>query len=259
MNRRNFLAVSGGSLAMSMPANAAETKNKLIEMRLIKMRNTTDGMVQRTNDYLSKGLVPALGRAGVTPVGVFNSVIAADSPFVLLVTQYDGFAAYEEADRKLRADKELASAGAAMASGPLPFTRMEVTLLRGFDTMPGIEVPAALPDKKSRIFEIRTYESNHGISLRRKIRMFDEGEIALFRKLDITPVFFGETIAGRNMPNLTYMVAFNDLAQREKAWGAFGSSPEWQKMRSQPGVSDGEIVSNITNSIVRPANFSGIR
>jgi hypothetical protein len=244
---------------MTMSANAADVKKKLIEMRLVKLRNTQDNMGQRLNEHLAKAVVPALGRAGVSPVGVFGSLIGQGSPFVLLVTQYDSFAAYDEVDTKLRADKELAKAGEAFAAGPLPYTRMEVTLLRGFETMPGIEVPPALPDKKSRIFEIRTYESNTSMSLRRKIRMFDEGEIALFRKLNITPVFFGETVAGTNMPNLTYMVAFDSLADREKAWGAFGSSPEWQKMRSQPGLSDGEIVSNISNSIVRPANYSAIR
>lgn len=242
-----------------MPASAADTKKKILELRLLKMRNTQDGMAQRLNEYLSKALVPALQRAGVTPVGAFNSLVAADSPFVLLLTQYDGMAAYEEADRKLRSDKELMTAGSALAGGALPFTRMEVTLLRGFDTMPGIESPPALPDRKSHIFELRTYESNTGMSLAKKIKMFEEGEIALFRKVGIVPVFFGETIAGRNMPNLTYMVAFDDLAGREKAWGAFGSHPEWAKMRSQPGYSDGEIVSNISNSIVRPTGFSTIR
>ena len=244
---------------MSPQANAAETKNKIIELRLIKMRNTTDNMPQRTGDYLSKAYVPALQRASGGPVGAFGSVIAADSPFVLLVSQYANLAAYEESDRKLRADADLRKASEATAGGGLPFTRMEVTLLRGFDTVPAIEVPPALGDKKSRVFEIRTYESNQPLSLAKKIRMFDEGEIAVFRKVNILPVFFGETIVGRNMPNLTYMVAFDDLAAREKAWGAFGSHPDWIKMRSQPGYSDGEIVSNISNYIVRPTNYSAIR
>ena len=75
----------------------------------------------------------------------------------------------------------------------------------------------------------------------------------------MAPVFFGETIAGRNMPNLTYMLAFDDLAAREKAWGAFGSSPDWQKLRSQPGLSDGEIVSNISNVLVTPTPASMIK
>jgi hypothetical protein len=125
--------------------------------------------------------------------------------------------------------------------------------------MPSIEVPKPRPEGKTRIFEIRTYESNNAKTLARKIRMFDEGEIDLFRKAGMVPVFFGETIVGRNMPNLTYMVGYDDLADREKTWSTFVSHPEWKKMLAQPGVSDAEIVSNISNSIVRPATSSAIR
>jgi hypothetical protein len=242
-----------------MPSMAAEAKNKILELRQYKMRNTTDSMPQRANEYVGKALVPALQRAGVKMTGAFGSFIAADSPFVLLVAQHDSLAAFEESDRKLRADAELRKAHDALTAGPLPFLRMEVSLLRGFDTMPAIEPPPALADKKSHVFEIRVYESNSPASLAKKIKMFDEGEIALFRKTGIVPVFFGETIVGRNMPNLTYMVCYDDLAGRDKAWSAFGSHPEWIKMRSQPGYADAEIVSNITNSLVRPTNFSMIR
>ena len=73
------------------------------------------------------------------------------------------------------------------------------------------------------------------------------------------PVFFGETIVGAKMPNLVYMLAFESLAQRESAWNAFGSDPEWKELRSKPGNSDAEIVSNISNAILRPLPFSQIR
>jgi hypothetical protein len=113
--------------------------------------------------------------------------------------------------------------------------------------------------RPQRIFELRMYEANNRKASRRKIRMFDGGEIAIFRRLGMTPVFFGETIVGAKMPNLVYMLAFDDLAHREKAWRAFGSDPEWQKLRAMPGLSDAEIVSNISSSILRPLPFSPIR
>jgi hypothetical protein len=89
--------------------------------------------------------------------------------------------------------------------------------------------------------------------------MFDEGEINLFRKVGMVPVFFGEAIAGQRMPNLTYMVGYDDFAARERTWSTFVSHPEWKKMLMQPGVGDTEIVSNITNSIVRPIPISAIQ
>ena len=93
----------------------------------------------------------------------------------------------------------------------------------------------------------------------RKIKMFDDGEAAIFKRLGMMPVFFGRTLIGQNLPNLTYMLAFDDLASRDKLWRDFGSDPEWRKLRAQPGLSDAEIVSNISNSILRPLAFSPIR
>ena len=89
--------------------------------------------------------------------------------------------------------------------------------------------------------------------------MFDDTEIKIFRRCGMLPVFFGETLIGRNLPNLTYMLAYDDLAAREKVWRAFAADPEWQKLRATPGLTDAEIVSNISNSILHPLPFSPIR
>jgi hypothetical protein len=89
--------------------------------------------------------------------------------------------------------------------------------------------------------------------------MFDEAEIAIFRRCGLQPVFFGETIVGTNLPSLTYLLAYDDMAARDKAWKAFGADPEWHKLRATPGLTDPEIVTNISNSILRPLPFSQIR
>ena len=68
--------------------------------------------------------------------------------------------------------------------------------------------------------------------------------------------FFGETIIGPMMPNLTYMLVFEDLNERDERWGVFGSSPEWKKLRSDPRYKD--TVSNITDIILRPTPYSQI-
>jgi hypothetical protein len=106
---------------------------------------------------------------------------------------------------------------------------------------------------------LRTYESNNAATLRRKIEMFDKGEAAIFQRLGMRPVFFGEAIAGASLPHLSYMLCYDDLAARDRLWKAFGADPEWQKLRSQPGLSDAEIVSNISNVILRAAPSSDIR
>lgn len=238
---------------------AAETKpQSLLDVRVYKLRNTMDAMPKRATEYFEKGLVPAVKRAGGGPVGVFQSLIAPETPFIVTVMSFPNLAAYEATTQKVMTDQEFAKAREAAYSGGLPYVRYEASLLRGFPGFPNIVVPDKL-ESGSRIFEVRTYESNTLNSLHRKIKMFDEGEVDIFRKSGMTPVYFGETIIGRNMPNLTYMLGYDSLAAREKSWSSFVSSPEWKKMSSQPGVSDAEIVSNISNIFVRPLAFSDIR
>jgi len=257
MKRREFLAALSAGTAL--PGIAADTRPSIIEVSFVRMRNTQDSMVQRTNDYLSKSYVPALKRAGASHVGAFTYVIGEGNPSTVLVTEFADAAAWEGASRKLREDKDLQKAGDAFYTGPLQYVRRETMVLRGFPSMPKVQPPPDRGENKTHIFELRTYESNNQRSLARKIRMFDEGEIAIFRKVGMIPVFFGEALAARNMPQLTYMLAYDDMAAREKAWSAFGSNPEWTKMKNEPGASDAEIVSNISNSIMRPLPFSGLR
>jgi hypothetical protein len=260
MNRRTFLKhTTGGALAMAMPLEAAESKKAIIELRQFKLRNTLDGMGPRSIEHLSKSYLPALRRSGSGPVGLFGSLVSQDSPYVLVLSSYPSLTLWEDAQEKLSKDKQYEKERDAYRAGGSGYVRMETTLLRAFDNVPDIAVPPRDEKRAARVFELRTYESNNMDTLKRKIGMFNEGEIGVFRRLNMLPVFFGETIVGRNMPNLTYMLAFDDLAAREKSWKAFGGDPEWHKMRVQPGLTDPEVVSNISNSIVQPLPQSEIR
>jgi hypothetical protein len=202
-------------------------------------------------------VLPAFARAGIGPTGIFAPVIAAESPFIVAIVSYPSLAAMDQQQNAFLADPEFVKASDAYnAQSPGSHPRMESTLLRAFGSVPAIEMPAG---KTAHIFEMRRYESNTPATLARKIKMFESGEIAVFRRLGMKPVFFGETVVGQRMPNLVYMLSFDDLASREKLWKALGSDPEWQKMRSTPGNSDAEIVSNISNWILSPLPFSQIR
>jgi hypothetical protein len=91
------------------------------------------------------------------------------------------------------------------------------------------------------------------------MRMFTEmGEVDIFRRCGLTPVFFSRTLAGPRMPSLTYMLVHDNMAGREKSWDAFRNDPEWKKISATPGYSDAEIVSNITTVYLRPSSYSQI-
>lgn len=223
------------------------------------MRNAPENQMQRTSEFL-RAAVPSLKRAGIGPLGFFGSVIAEESPFILAMATFPSLAAMEAARQKEAEDKEYIEARDKYNALPgLGYVRLESSLLRCFESMPQVDVLPADGQRPARIFELRIYESNNGSTLARKIKMFNDAEIKIFKRLGMQPVFFGETIVGARMPNLVYMLAFENLATREKLWQAFGADPEWQKLRALPGNADAEIVSNISNAILRPLPFSDIR
>ena len=158
---------------------------------------------------------------------------------------------------------QLAAAGAAEVSrlAALVERATDGAALSAIRLLAPIEGVANLvkPDtSKPRLLNLRIYESHNERAGKKKIEMFNKSELAIFRRVGLTPVFFGETIVGRAMPNLTYMLVFPDDEGRKAAWGRFRDDPEWLKLKAIPEYADKEIVSQITNIILSPAAYSEI-
>ena len=163
------------------------------------------------------------------------------------------------AQARLEADAAYQRAAAEWERGGLPYVRYETALYRAFAGHPRLEPPPAAAGGPARLFELRTYEAPNESGLRRKIAMFDQEEIRIFRASGFAPVWFGEAIAGTRLPHLTYMVGFADMEARNRAWSAFGSNPDWQRIRVRPGWTDPETVSVIRAAFLRPTSFSDVR
>jgi hypothetical protein len=219
-------------------------------------------METRYADYARDALLPALNRAGIKPVGAFTVMVGADAPAVYLLLPHANAESIVAAGARMADDAEYRRAGATLRALPAtdpPYVRRESSLMLAFSSMPALEAPTGPLAAASRVFELRTYESHSESATAKKIEMFEAGgETAIFRRVGITPVFFGRDLVGPTVPSLTYMVVFPDLAAREKAFAAFGADPEWHKLRSTPGMTNAEIVSNIRSVLLRPAPYSQI-
>ncbi len=184
-------------------------------------------------------------------------MIGPDNPTLYLLLPFKNIEAFATLPDKLKADADYVQASAEVASAPASdpiYMRMESSLMIAFEGMPKLEAP----EKKPRIFELRTYESHNKKANKKKIEMFNTGEIAIFRRNGLAPVFFGETLIGTKLPNLTYMLTYPDMATHDANWGKFGSDPDWKKLSTTPGYTDPEIVTNITNYFLRPTAYSQI-
>ena len=104
----------------------------------------------------------------------------------------------------------------------------------------------------------RTYESHSERAGNKKVEMFNIGEIEIFRRSGLTPVFFGQTVIGAKLPNLTYMLTYSNMAGHDSSWQKFIADPDWKKLSKTPGFTDPEIVSNITKVFLKPTTYSQI-
>ena len=257
MNRRHFLATSctAGLAALASTATAADnTKRDYYELR--KYIFDSQQQKDRIDAFLKNAAIPAYNKIGISPVGVFYPTEGFSPTYVLL--KHESPESFTTTTQRLLANSEFCTKGADVLDTPSSnpaYKRIESFLMKAFDQMTQLEIPSK---KDTRIFQLRTYESHSIKAGQKKIEMFNTAEIAIFRKVGLNPVFFGESLTGSLVPNLTYMLGFDDAEQQKQGWRKFGGDPDWRKIRAIPEYADKNIVSHITNIVLKPAPYSQI-
>ncbi|HPS02914.1 MAG TPA: NIPSNAP family protein [Candidatus Sumerlaeota bacterium] len=267
MRRRNFLATATGlaaGVATPLAALAQQEKSERPGGRGGERREcyeiqtytfATPEKQKAFAEFAGKAFVPALTRAGVATVGLFEPITddtgkKPDEPMLFLVLRHAGLRGVTALQRKLSEDTALTEAGKGILDAPQKdpaFKSLDTALLVAFKGMPELVAPADKSDK--RVYEIRIYQSHSLAKAQKKIDMFNDGEIAIFQSKGPKPVFYGERVAGSLMPCLTYMISSESMEAHKAAWGQFGGSPEWKKMNGDPQYAD--TVSNIIKYYLR--------
>jgi hypothetical protein len=268
MKRREFLAktgtagvaaAGGGALLVQETALRAMESGRgggYYELRRYEIE--TEAQKAGFDKFAREAAIPALNRLEIKPVGVFYPNEGLSPIYVLL--PHPTIASFVTLTLRLSEDQEFLEKGADFIDAPADnpaYKSMEVQFMAAFEGMPKLERPTEAP---TRVFQLRTYESPSEKAGLKKIEMFNTAEIAIFRKVGLHPVFFGRTLAGTKMPNLTYMLGFQDMAESKANWKKFGADPDWQKLRAIPEYVDKEIIrkGGITNLYLKPASCSQI-
>ena len=106
------------------------------------------------------------------------------------------------------------------------------------------------------LYELRVYQPVPG-RMPALLARFRDQTVAIWEKHGIRAVGFWTTLIGESSSELTYMLAWESLADREARWTAFQNDPAWHKARDD-SERDGPIVARISNQILRPTAFSAL-
>jgi hypothetical protein len=261
MKRREFLAVSGAAgllpitNILAADGQAAGGERDYYQLQLYHL--DTDEQRQGFDAFARQAAIPALNRLGISPVGVFYPQTDLSPVYVLL--RHPSLESVTTLVQQLGGDQEFLERGAAFLDAPADkpaYRRMESSLLAAFRGMPRLETPVK---SAGRICQLRIYESPSVKTGQKKIEMFnDAGEIEIFRRVGLNPVFFGEALVGSKLPNLTYMLMFESEDAMKAGWKKFGGDPDWQRLRGMDEYADRNILSGITNLLLKPAEYSQI-
>ena len=236
----------------------SKAKREFYQISIYHFSNATQEKM--LDNYLQHALLPALHKMNIKNIGVFknhsNDTLADKTLYVLLpMPSVDEIM---KISAKLNADSDYQVAGAeyinAVYSSPA-YTRMETILLQAFSLAPTLQVPALKEQRKTRIYELRSYESASEKIFQNKVKMFNDGdEIGLFKRLNFNATFYGEVIAGGKMPNLMYMTCHENKTSRDANWKAFVDDPYWKKLSAMPEYQHN--VSHIDITFLYPTEYS---
>lgn len=245
------------ALLIAPPTVAAADQLQCYEVRTYLVEDAEGEMV--LDRYLADALIPALQRLGIGPVGALATAAADENPErrVVVVIPLKNPLQLLEVDRKLAADEDYAAAAKPLQdrSGDQPAYRRVVSELAiAMESMPSLQVPDGTVENPDRVYELRTYESANERLGRRKVEMFNDGEVEIFLDCGIEPIFLARTLVGPQMPSLTYLTVYPDDQARLKAWETFRAHPDWRVMSADPKYAG--TVSRIDKYILEPKPYS---
>ena len=107
------------------------------------------------------------------------------------------------------------------------------------------------------IYELRIYRTLPG-RLPNLLARFQNHTLRIWERHGIRQAGFWTTLVGESNCDLTYLLAWELLAEREIKWPAFVADPEWLTVSAE-SEKDGRIVANISSQFLTPTAFSSVK
>lgn len=107
------------------------------------------------------------------------------------------------------------------------------------------------------IYEMRVYRCIPG-RLPNLLKRFDTITLKLWEKHGIKQAGFFTTLVGESNNDLTYLLQWDSMAEREAKWTAFQADPAWIAARNET-EKDGAIINNVSNQFLAPTSFSSVK
>lgn len=107
------------------------------------------------------------------------------------------------------------------------------------------------------IYELRIYRALPG-RLPALLKRFETKTLKIWERFGIRQAGFWTTLIGPSNLELTYMLVWESMEERQRKWSEFQADPEWLQAWSE-SEKDGLIVGNVASSFLTPTKFSNVK
>ncbi len=248
-------------ILLNVVFTSVHAQKEIYELRIYKMKSVEQ--IKATDNYLENALLPALHRIGIKQIGVFKPISndTAATKEIMVIVPYISLDVWHRTGPILALDQVYVNNAKPFLdadTNSYAYSRMESVIMEAFPDQTKL-VPTALKMTPDAVYELRSYESPSDELHRVKVDMFNAGgEIVLFKRLDFQAVFYADVLSGSHMPNLVYMVVFENAAAREEHWKAFGASKEWKTISTDPKYRNNISVSHIESILMHRTSYSDL-
>lgn len=234
----------------TLNAQTKTASGEIYEWRIYSLESS--GAAGKLNKFMSDILIPAYNKVGVK-VGAYGEYSQNFPPKQYYLFVYPNMQSFVAAkDAVLKNEAYVAAALKDAESAKPVYERYDSYLCRAFDAWKSVT-----PMAGKTIFEWRKYDGANENAVSRKVAMFANGEIEVFKACGIEPLAFGEILSGPNMPALIYVTQFDDMADRDLSWGKFGKHPKWNEMKGMPEYAN--TVSHIERVFLTPLSYNQLK
>lgn len=214
----------------------------LYELRLY---DATPGNLPGVNDRFGNHVVGFFAKYGIGILGFWTEEIGTSNRLTFILS-YENMGDREEKWRKFSNDPDWHKIQAETeVNGPLSSLVVN-SFMQLTDYSPE-------PKISSNIQELRVYDTVPG-KLGALHDRFAKHTTGFFKKYGMDVIGYWTDVIGTSN-RLTYMLGYENLAEREKSWMAFAADSDWHKVVAE-SHKDGVLVRQSRNTILRPTSYS---
>ena len=212
----------------------SQASKQVYELRTYELR--FGGSRAVLENYFKNALFPTLNKYGIKNIGAFEEISKEDPAKLYVLIPYESMESFAGMIQKIDNDSDFKALSKEYDQTPAektPYARYTSSLMLAFDGFPKIQKLTST----QKLLEVRIYESHNEGTAANKRSMFNDEELKIFQATNLHTIFFGQNIIGEYLPCLTYMLAFDNMEERDANWKLFGNHPDWKRISTDPKYS----------------------